>query len=728
VQLAFAVAACALAAAPLAQAQPAAAPPPACTVGHCPCVSSPPPYSGTKVAFVVGTDHYSRYMSREIPDLQNAVNDARTMASLLTRQGFVVRCLIDPTKLQFRDEKERLTRYLQNQQGDDPRAAGRTLAVIHIAGHGYRDPVTSQDNLLFLYDPDVSKYDNVVNFDSVAGRIEEGRWTIQTLTQDFGNVKQGVMIILDACRSLVNFQSAAGVPVRGGPMVPLPGDALKDVQIIAYSTQPGGVAADSVPNSSERNGLYASMLSNFLDVPLKSLGHALNLTEWVVNANKQDQDPTFLSKKALFLDNPWGSDEPGNTCDFVNASVWNAVGKSCWSLRDKGCINDDVCPAVSPLLRDEATAAQTKVCLNQHKLKWLHNDLVGICGTQSPAVAVSAPATAPGVSPPSPTLGTAAPLAAPAAPSTANLAAPALPVPAPLSPSAVPAQGPGGGSAIGAKRDPARHNRTEAYNVVIASDANPSAPDLTKLLLSGWASRTASPQIATALTTELTAWQVSLDPDLAKLNGPAQRLAYATRQRDSIIVPSDQGKAPQQPSPSPFTIDLTGQTIAPRNLPARNAATIDTFTGDNATAEVDCSTLPCVNDWIGVRVRQGNTINRGWVSAEALKSMVKPGATVEVEYEGKHVAPKQNSIDAIRQMIRSDESKSPVPGRIHIVATRLAADDISPFVAAARLSFLDGVITSLGVKPEDVDQTVFEVPSGSRLPSAIVNIGPSASK
>jgi hypothetical protein len=63
-------------------------------------------------------------------NLQNAVNDARKMADLLSKQGFVVRCLLNPTQMTFSDEKTRLALFLQQQELNDPQLADGGRAVI----------------------------------------------------------------------------------------------------------------------------------------------------------------------------------------------------------------------------------------------------------------------------------------------------------------------------------------------------------------------------------------------------------------------------------------------------------------------------------------------------------------------------------------------------------------------------------------------------------------------
>jgi hypothetical protein len=629
-----------------------------------------PAYASDKVALVVGTDDYSIYQSDKIPTLRNAANDARSMAALLAAQGFTVRCLINPTQLTFRDEKTRLAIYLQARQLADPQAADEGRAVVYIAGHGYRDPETNEDYVLFRYEADEAKYSHIVNFQMLAGRLTEGRWSVQSLTQAFNTSIQGVMFIFDACRSVIEIPASTGGTVRAGPIQQLPRDLMKGSQIVAYSTQPGGTAADEVPNSSEQNGLYASALSNFMSLSIFSLGHALDLTGAVVSVNKPDQLPIYsISARTFFASNPWVNNEPASVCDMVNSEIWNAAGKRCSQLKEATCIVKDICPVVTPHLRGAATA-QAVTCLAQHKDRWLHNDLITVC---SPPAQLAAP--------------------------TPNVEE---------------------GFSI-------NNIRSEAYNVATASKTGLPV-NVTTLSLLSWAARTTRLQ-GTAQTLsdeELSSRPDSLTQSLRRINAPAKKLVYSNRQRDNLIAKSSDGKVPALTSPAPFRIDLTDRTITLRSLPASSASVIDTFSSDNAAAEIDCYTIPCIKGWIGVRIRRGDNVIRGWVSSEELKSVVIPGTTIEIEYDGRRIAPTRNSIEALRRAARPDRSKPPVVGRIHIMAIRSTLqDETSSFLASARISFLVRAVVDLGIRPDDVDATVVDLPPGSRVPPAVVNLGTS---
>lgn len=642
-----------------------------------PCAQSQ--YSGDKVALVVGTDEYSIYGDRDkIPDLRNAANDAHKMTGLLSKQGFVVRCLVNPTQFAFRDEKNRLALYLQQRQLEDPQAADGGRAVIYIAGHGYRDPASSQDYLLLRFEQDEQKYSNVVDLTTLSGRVAQGRWSIEALTQAFHTAIQGVLFIFDVCRSPVEIPAASGVPVRAAQIERMPPALMKGSQIVAYSTQQGGFAVDSVPGSAEQNGLYVSVLSNFIGLPISTLGHALDLTGTVVKANNDDQLPIYsVSAGTLFLANPWVNDELSETCDLVDTEIWNAAGKRCSQLRDRNCILKDICPVVRPHLMG-TLAPQAKACLARHKERWLRNDLLDICSVVTSGTPVIQHGDA----------GSSRPV------------------------SAVIFGGIG-----------------DAYNVVAVGSGDLSSADLTTLTLSGWAAKAGAVGLAGTKDNSVKADfnPVSLDRTLAGFNRNKEKLFYSTTQRDNLMARSIDGGPPPLSFPSPFNIDLTGQKFTLYNLPAANSSKIATFNGSTSTAEIDCGTMPCLNNWIGVRVKEGHTTFRGWTSTDALKSLAKPEFSVNVEYDGKRVAPRAASVEAIRRAVRPGDAKQQA-GRVHIVAMRTAKDATSSLFAAARLSYLERMLLDFGVNPDHVDQTVFDVPDGSTLPAVIINVGPASSK
>ena len=663
------------------------------------------PYSGDNVALVVGVDDYAIYQNAAVKNLDNAVRDARTIAALLSNQGFKVRCLINPTRLAFDAEKTGLEIYLAERARLDPDAADTGRAVLYVAGHGYRDTANHFDYLLFPFDPDPAKYSGVVDLTNHAGRVAQGRFSIQALIDAFNTPRHAIILAFDACRSLLDIGTGTA-----GPAVSASRESLSGRQVVLYSTQPGGVALDSVPNSPDQNGLYTSMLSRFMALPLKSLTRALGLTQILVQLSSETQAPIFVpaTKAALYLDDPWSDEETSDNCDLLDTAIWNSAGVHCIGLNDPKCLRKDICKVVSSALK-EPLRAQTTACLARFKVKWLHQDLVAICSAPvSPAGGIFNISTiVPAMAPISQPMIEGVPLG----PTIAS-----QPMSAPISaPLAMPWR-------VGRSNDA----DTDAYNVMTVTEPNLLPTDIAKLTLVGWANKT--PSLFAAINQQspeaIAALQAAMDKRLAQLpSGPARR-SFTTQQRDFLIVQSSDRKVPQQVAPPPFQVTLAGGSFTLRSLPSANADPIGTFAGNAIAADLDCYTIPCTNGWIGLRITKDATVFRGWVSAEDLKTAVAPGTSIEIEYDGKRVVPRRASIDAIRRAAQPDATKPPPRGRIQVIATRAIKEErSSSFLAGARLSFLDRLLIDLGVHPNDVVKTVVDVPNMSKLPPAIINLG-----
>jgi hypothetical protein len=632
-------------------------------------------YEGDQIALVAGTNDYSRYQSEGVTNLENAINDAKTMADLLSKQGFKVRCLLNPTQQGFDDEKVALGKYLLTRERSNEADTDAGRVVIYIAGHGYNDPESKQDYVLFNFEPDETKYSGLVDLRTLRGKIAEGRFAIQALMQAFSVFNHAVIFIFDACRATLD----VGQGVAAGPASRLKDSRLSNRQVLLYSTQQGGVAADNVPNSSEANGLYTSTLSRFMSLSIFSQYQMFGLTASVVEANKEDQLPALsASSNTLFLRNPWFEGETTNPCDILDTDIWNSVGRTCQRLQEATCIRKDVCKVISPHLRD-ASSAQAIACLERHKTHWLHNDLANICGASSPMVA----------------------------PSNA------------VGPVVVDSSTASGGGNPG---------DLNAYNVVSVQEAAAFSENFAKTALTGWADKT--PSLFTAankISPEVMASiQGTVDKQLGQIVNSSSKRSFTEAQRDLLITRSDVGGVPQHAAPSPFQLDLKGRTIALRNLPSSNSGLIGTFDGNEVSAEIDCYTLPCINGWVGVRVIRNKNILRGWASADELESVTSAGISITVRYSLNSIVPDAESAKEIHGAVRPDE-KQPLPkGRIQVITIRSGATtDVSSFLAGARLSYLDRLLIDLGASPDDIVKTVVDVPDASQFPAAILNLGPS---
>lgn len=179
-------------------------------------------------AFVLGVGTYDNVA---IPSLQNAVNDARTIASSLNTMGFKVYYLENADK----SEIEATVAQIGREQ------ANADLGMFYFAGHGLQ---LEGENFALPSDIQVDGNDFLERHGvSVNSLIAE--------LNDFGT--QSLVVILDACRNSP-FQSQGAIGT---------GLALFDAPentIVAYSTAPGAVALDGNSGNSPYTAALATAL------------------------------------------------------------------------------------------------------------------------------------------------------------------------------------------------------------------------------------------------------------------------------------------------------------------------------------------------------------------------------------------------------------------------------------------------------------------------------------
>ena len=179
-------------------------------------------------ALVLGVGDYS---NAAIPSLENAVNDARTIAASLNTMGFKVYYLENAGKNEIETTVAQIGR---EQRGAD-------LGLFYFAGHGLQ---LAGDNFALPSDIAVDGSDflqrNAVSVNRLIGQLN-----------DFET--QSLVVILDACRnSPFPDEDAIGT-----------GLALFDAPantIVAYSTAPGAVALDGSSGNSPYTAALASAL------------------------------------------------------------------------------------------------------------------------------------------------------------------------------------------------------------------------------------------------------------------------------------------------------------------------------------------------------------------------------------------------------------------------------------------------------------------------------------
>lgn len=326
-------------------------------------------YSGKNVALVVGTDDYSIFGG--IDSLKNARNDAALIGEVLSKQGFSVRCLLNPSRLTFNEELTKLHTYLTSIQHQQA-----VRALVYVAGHGFRDPKTRVDYILLR--PETQRPDGIRDLSTAGGRIEAGRKDVATIVNKFSAPNSvSYLFIFDSCRGLFDIPSGT-ITVRGEGY----GDAQNviirnpttDERVIVFSSGAGGFAADNVPNSAQANGLYASVFAEFLRIPGIQTGKILALTNFIVAAHPANQKPTMYLHVGFSLYNDWYSKPNPTLCELYDSLLWSR--NPCPDVSDIACIKADVCPK---LLSAGPLTPQARQCLAPYAKKWFRLDYAAIC-------------------------------------------------------------------------------------------------------------------------------------------------------------------------------------------------------------------------------------------------------------------------------------------------------------------------------------------------------------
>lgn len=218
-----------------------------------------------KYALVIGNSQYQGFNR----SLKNPANDARLMAKTLTRLGFEVQTSLDVTREQMAEQVARFARELP---------AGAT-SVLFYAGHGIQIGGAS-----YLMPVDIQ-------LSSEQG-VQQRAYPLRRMLDELGAARSAVnIVVLDACRDNP-FQPPPPVRYRStGPM------GLAKVQaprgtLLAYSTQPGQLAADG----RDPNSVYTTALASTLLEPGLTLEDVFKKVNTLVrNTTRDDQIPWYES-------------------------------------------------------------------------------------------------------------------------------------------------------------------------------------------------------------------------------------------------------------------------------------------------------------------------------------------------------------------------------------------------------------------------------------------------
>lgn len=217
--------------------------------------------SETRIALVIGIKDY-----KNVPPLQNTLNDAMDMAAALKKKGFQVIEVYDPqTKFEIRDAAIEFNRALYNQ--DDG------VGLVYYAGHGMQvDGV----NYIIPGGADLQIKADIemqcMNMDYVLRAMEETGCKLN-------------IIILDACRNNP-FRTFSRSAEQGLSMIAAPKGSY-----IVYATKPGAVASDGTG----RNGLFTSKLLKYIGIPGLNIEQVFKNVAAEVSRDSNDVQRPWIS-------------------------------------------------------------------------------------------------------------------------------------------------------------------------------------------------------------------------------------------------------------------------------------------------------------------------------------------------------------------------------------------------------------------------------------------------
>jgi hypothetical protein len=211
-----------------------------------------------RVALVIGNAAY------RVDPLDNAVNDARLVASSLKQTGF------DVTLAENLDRRGLLGAL----RAFGERLNDNSVAVLYYAGHGLQ---LRDRNYLIPVDAEIRSEDEIalagIDIAFVLGRMSAARSRVN-------------IVILDACRNNP-FAGKGSNTAQGLAQMDAPVGTL-----LAYATAPGKLAADGLGGVSDKNGLYAQQLARQVLTPGLPVEHVFKrVREAVVRASREAQVP-----------------------------------------------------------------------------------------------------------------------------------------------------------------------------------------------------------------------------------------------------------------------------------------------------------------------------------------------------------------------------------------------------------------------------------------------------
>lgn len=205
------------------------------------------PAQAARLALVIGNDTYSR-----VPQLRNARNDARSIATELEAAGFKVTRVFDGTRRSMNEALDGFVRRID--KGDE--------VIFYFSGHGSQPPQSGP--FLLPVDIEVSS-ERAILRDGVS---------LEQVVDDLGRRARFSLVIIDACRDDPFRQTGAGRSMA-------PGSSLSRIEppkgtMIIMAASKGQQALDRLgDNDPVANGLFTRELVKQMRQPGLSAGEVL---------------------------------------------------------------------------------------------------------------------------------------------------------------------------------------------------------------------------------------------------------------------------------------------------------------------------------------------------------------------------------------------------------------------------------------------------------------------
>src|ERR1700739_4388382 len=230
----------------------------ACALVACLVAPSSPAHAAKRVALVIGNNDY-----RNVPKLQKAVNDARTMGDTLKQLGFTVMVAENQNRQQF---SQSLLAF------DNAVGPGNT-AFFFYAGHGFE--IAGQNYLLPTDVPAATEgQEELVRDASVlADRIVERLQNKRVRTS---------ILVFDACRNNPFERSGTRAVAGGGGLAPM--TQLPEGVFSVFSAGPRQTALDRLSNNdSSPNSVFTRTFAKELLQPGENLVEVAQHTRKLVS-------------------------------------------------------------------------------------------------------------------------------------------------------------------------------------------------------------------------------------------------------------------------------------------------------------------------------------------------------------------------------------------------------------------------------------------------------------